>query len=76
MPKKAHRGREYDRADEQRPRRGNHKDTRRWCKGVPGREHVTEVRHYHNNPRLNFFVDYCLVCHKSMHLREGPPPHG
>jgi hypothetical protein len=53
------------------------KDTRRWCKGVKGREHVTEVcirpqwRDHHTicGPRWGgwwtcFHVEMCVICGK------------
>ena len=41
------------------------KDTRRWCRGKVGREHVWETRHDHSM-WLAFCIDRCAVCGKEV----------
>lgn len=66
----------------------SHKDTRRWCKGVPGREHKTDIRRNRagftcGRPSWSVHRDwwcwherYCTVCEKVLvhHLSEAECP--
>lgn len=56
--------------DHDRPvRHRSHKDTRRWCKGVPGREHQPEVAEttWGYAPWWSLsFADKCTQCGKQM----------
>lgn len=48
------------------------KDTKRWCKGVVGREHkLKTVRWPIGSNWINaWFVDLCTVCGKQFNLRS------
>ena len=59
-------------------RKGGRKNTRRWCKGIVGREHTIEVGIA--APRWNLFrsgapiwiVDKCTTCGKEFNWRRNP----
>lgn len=46
------------------------KDTRKWCKGVVGREHAWETIPTHPEwPDWKYIHDHCTVCGKCVRLR-------
>lgn len=51
-----------------KPQHSRHKDTKRWCKGIEGRDHVIGVKPI--SPHLDWMCDYCTVCEKVLHWHE------
>ena len=49
------------------------KDTRKWCKGVPGREHLWEVVEYAPGLNLPWIKDRCITCGRLAKLRLRSP---
>lgn len=49
------------------PRPYNHKDTKKWCKGVKGRKHsyvwVLDTKHFYGGPK-DWYVNECTNCKK------------
>lgn len=49
------------------PKRSNHKDTKKWCKGVRGRKHIyvwtPDLRHCWNGVK-DWYVNECTQCRK------------
>ncbi len=51
---------------------GRYKDTKRWCRGKVGREHVWVVKPAWPNLGNRFVEDVCQGCGKKMRFRETP----
>lgn len=52
--------------DDEVPRHRSRKNTRRWCKGVPGREHTPVCKRAKHSwaVRMNWFQYTCTKCGK------------
>jgi hypothetical protein len=57
------------------PRPSSTKDTRRWCKGVVGRDHVTVWTYWFGGEghmgNRQWEQKVCTVCHRRLKIREG-----